>query len=85
MSHFFEGLDIFKVLFNTAAEGLVVSNQQGKILLSNPRIAELFGYSEEELTKMIISDLIPMERKRHTTNIKKTTSKTRRNEVWVRT
>lgn len=44
-----EGLaSVYGLLFATAAEGLVVVDQQGVIRLHNPRMAELFGYQEAD-------------------------------------
>ena len=47
------------IMFQTAAEGLVVVDAHGLIRLQNPRLAELFGYSDEELVGQPIEKLVP--------------------------
>jgi PAS domain S-box-containing protein len=51
--------DIFRVLFESAAEGLVLVDKAGTILMINPRISEMFGYIEDELIGEKIEILIP--------------------------
>lgn len=63
-------LDIARVcelLFTTAAEGLVVVDVQGRILMHNPRLCALFGYGEGELNGRSVDELLPNAlRDRHT-------------------
>ena len=47
------------IMFQTAAEGLVVVDAKGLIRLQNPRLAELFGYKDEELVGQPIEKLVP--------------------------
>jgi PAS domain S-box-containing protein len=51
--------EICKLLFQTAAEGLVVVDGAGRIVLLNPRMEGLFGYAAEELDGSTIEVLIP--------------------------
>lgn len=51
--------EICKALFESAAEGLVVVDNTGKIIITNPRLQELFGYSEAEMVGQSIEFLIP--------------------------
>jgi len=51
--------DLFKILFDSAGEGLILLDQEGTIVLINPRMIELFGYEEEELIGNRIEILIP--------------------------
>ncbi|MFT3884687.1 MAG: PAS domain-containing sensor histidine kinase [Flavobacteriales bacterium] len=58
----FGGADIARVselLFSTAAEGLVVVDGKGTILMHNPRLNAMFGYSEGELVGTSIEELLP--------------------------
>ncbi|MEM0998025.1 MAG: PAS domain-containing sensor histidine kinase [Bacteroidota bacterium] len=48
-----------KALFESAAEGLVVVNARGRIQVTNPRLSELFGYSEGEMIGKTVEFLIP--------------------------
>jgi PAS domain S-box-containing protein len=57
---------ICELLFRTAAEGLVVADGKGRIVLVNPRMEELFGYDAQELNGQAIEILIPeAARSRH--------------------
>lgn len=59
---------IARILFETAAEGLLVTDKQGVIRVVNPRVNELFGYDEGELVGQPVDILIPQsKRDDHTT------------------
>ncbi|MBP6311271.1 MAG: PAS domain S-box protein [Flavobacteriales bacterium] len=47
------------VLFRTAAEGLVVVDRAGVIVMHNPRLDTMFGYNKDELSGRTIEILIP--------------------------
>lgn len=53
--------EIYKYLFESAVEGLVVTNQRGEIVLVNPRLEQLFGYSKDELLGSTIEILLPQK------------------------
>lgn len=58
---------IGQLLFAAAAEGLVVVDATGSILMHNPRLNALFGYAEGELIGKPIEVLLPdAVRTRHT-------------------
>ncbi len=55
-----------RLLFDTAAEGLLLVDKNGEILIANTQIEEMFGYKEGELTGQQVEVLIPgAARKRH--------------------
>jgi PAS domain S-box-containing protein len=57
---------VFELLFTTAAEGLVVVDSSGVILMHNPRLNAMFGFSEGELVGARVEVLLPdAVRKRH--------------------
>jgi PAS domain S-box-containing protein len=59
---------VYKIVFNTIQEGLILTDMTGRIRLLNPRAEELFGYSGEELLGQQIEVLIPQElRSKHIT------------------
>jgi PAS domain S-box-containing protein len=61
-----ESKDIFRILFESAAEGLLLVDSTGTILMANPRTEELFGYKKDELVGQVIEILIPESlRKQH--------------------
>lgn len=47
------------LLFQTAAEGMVVVDRAGIIVMHNPRLDAMFGYAKGELTGRTIEVLIP--------------------------
>jgi PAS domain S-box-containing protein len=53
-----------KALFDHATEGIILTNEHGKIMLLNPAAFGLFGYDREELPGQSIDVLIP-QRFRH--------------------
>jgi len=56
----FRSADIsFETIFNHVNEGVLIVNSSGNILLTNPKMAELFGYDEGELTGVVVEKLIP--------------------------
>lgn len=63
------GVDVARVcelLFTTAAEGLVVVDAEGAILMHNPRLNVMFGYGDGELRGSTIEALLPeAARERH--------------------
>lgn len=68
----FSEVDVARVcelLFTTAAEGLVVVDTRGSILMHNPRLTAMFGYGEGELARENIEVLLPdAARARHATH-----------------
>lgn len=57
---------VCELLFTTAAEGLVVVDTRGRILMHNPRLAAMFGYEETGLRGLTIESLLPSAvRERH--------------------
>lgn len=57
---------IFREIFKSSVEGIVVVDSTGKILLFNSATSKMFGYSDDELTGMALESLIPARyRDRH--------------------
>jgi PAS domain S-box-containing protein len=57
---------LYAVLFETATEGLLVASSDGQIRMVNPRVAEIFGYDQQELKSLNVDDLLPKHlRPRH--------------------
>jgi PAS domain S-box-containing protein len=52
---------VYKIVFNTIQEGLILTDHTGTIRLVNPRTEKLFGYGAEELIGQKIEILIPNE------------------------
>lgn len=53
--------NLYDVLFNTAAEGLIVADENGIIIKVNQQAEELFGYAPKELEGKSINQLIPQK------------------------
>jgi len=49
----------FETIFNHVNEGVLIVNNSGEILLTNPKLAEMFGYVESELAGEKVERLIP--------------------------
>ena len=57
---------VYKALFETAAESLVVTDEKGSIVLVNARTNDMFGYSGKELIGQKLEILLPKKyRKEH--------------------
>jgi len=56
-----ESEEKFRRLFETSIEGIVVGDINEKIILVNPRMTEMTGYSKNELLNMNFKDLLPEE------------------------
>lgn len=50
---------IFRELFDIAVDAMVVTDFDGRIVTANAAAARLFGYSESELTGMMVEQLMP--------------------------
>jgi PAS domain S-box-containing protein len=56
----FKGADIsFETIFKHVNEGVLIVNSSGDILLTNPKVEEMFGYTEGELDGEKVESLIP--------------------------
>ena len=56
----FKGADIsFETIFNHVNEGVLIVNSSGNILLTNPKLSEMFGHTREELNGAAVEKLIP--------------------------
>jgi PAS domain S-box-containing protein len=53
----------FRGIIESAPDGLVVCDQQGAIVLANPRLEAMFGYDQGELIGKKIEVLVPEERR----------------------
>ena len=48
-------------LFENATEGFLITDTQGKIVLSNPAATKQFGYASEELIGKTVEELVPQK------------------------
>src|SRR5579863_1096099 len=50
---------IFRDLFVSSPDAVIVAAEDGRILEVNPRVQQLFGYSREELLGQPVENLVP--------------------------
>src|SRR5258708_18866304 len=55
----FVSSDTFREIFQTSAEGIIMIDETGKILLANPVSEKMFGFAPETLTGRNLEDLLP--------------------------
>lgn len=50
---------LFEQLFATAADAMLVADASGRIVLANAQCAHMFGYSQDQLSRMVVDQLVP--------------------------
>jgi PAS domain S-box-containing protein len=53
------GGDLFRSLFETAPDAMIVVDRGGRIVLANPQAERLFGYESGELQSQLVEVLVP--------------------------
>jgi PAS domain S-box-containing protein len=62
----FNHKDIYKLIYDTSTEGILVCDQRGEIQMVNDSIVQLFGYEREEIIGQTIELFLPKEiKERH--------------------
>jgi PAS domain S-box-containing protein len=51
--------EAFREIFQSMSEGIIMVDARGKIVIANPVAEQLFGYANNELTGVILEDLLP--------------------------
>ena len=64
--------DTFREIFQGSAEGIIMVNQDGIILLANPVSEQMFGYDEGELIGQPLENLLPPKFRSAHTHLRKT-------------
>lgn len=54
-------LEAQDILFNASADGIFITDSQGRVLVVNPQGSRLTGYSREQILTMVIPDLVSLE------------------------
>lgn len=58
--------DTFREIFQSSAEGIIMVDKDGKIVMANPVSERIFGYGEGELINLQMEDLLPQRyREKH--------------------
>jgi two-component system, NarL family, sensor histidine kinase DevS len=55
--------DVLVAMIDAAPDGLVMTDERGRIVWANDRTAELFGYQPEELVGQVVEVLLPTDRR----------------------
>ncbi|MEQ8904130.1 PAS domain-containing sensor histidine kinase [Ekhidna sp.] len=67
-----EGLELLKSLFESSGEGIMLFNQEGEVVMANPRAREMFGYDEGEVLGQKVEKFVPRNsQKKHVEDRKK--------------
>lgn len=53
------GIDLLKLVFMAASEGIIISDKRGTIVSANPMAEQMFGYVSNGLEGLTIEDLVP--------------------------
>ena len=53
------GIDLLKLVFMAASEGIIISDERGIIVSANPMAEQMFGYAPNGLEGRTIEDLVP--------------------------
>jgi PAS domain S-box-containing protein len=51
--------DAFREIFQSMTEGIIVVDREGTVLVANPVAEEMFGYGSNEITGMLLEQLLP--------------------------
>jgi len=51
--------EAFREIFQSMSEGIIMVDTRGKIVVANPVAEQLFGYSDDELTGVMLETLLP--------------------------
>jgi PAS domain S-box-containing protein len=51
--------DAFREIFQSMSEGILIVDENGTIVIANPVAERMFGYKPNELTKVMLEDLLP--------------------------
>jgi len=51
--------EAFREIFESMSEGIIMVDTRGRIVVANPVAEQLFGYATDELTGLMLEDLLP--------------------------
>jgi len=57
--------EIIDTVFKHATEGIIIADAKGNIQMANQAAAKMFGYTEDEISKLSIDDLVPSASREH--------------------
>lgn len=63
--------DAFREIFHSMSEGIVMVEEDGKIVIANPIAEQIFGYGKDELTGQTMEVLVPARYRGHHSTLRK--------------
>ena len=66
----FSHIDIYKLIFETSTEGILVCDREGRIRMLNDALLTLFGYERDELLGNKMEILLPNNLKKSHVNLR---------------
>lgn len=63
--------DAFREIFQSMSEGIVMVDEEGKIVIANPIAEQVFGYEKNELNGIMLEKLVPNRYRGHHTSLRK--------------
>jgi PAS domain S-box-containing protein len=63
--------DAFREIFHSMSEGIVMVDEDGKIVIANPIAEQVFGYEKNKLTGMMLEELLPVRYRGHHVSLRK--------------
>lgn len=63
--------DAYREIFHSMSEGIVMVNEDGMIVIANPIAEQVFGYAKNELTGVMLEELLPTRYRGHHTALRK--------------
>jgi PAS domain S-box-containing protein len=64
--------DAFREIFQSMSEGIVMVSEIGEIVVANPMAEHIFGYERNELTGLMLEQLLPVRYRGRHVNFRKT-------------
>jgi PAS domain S-box-containing protein len=63
--------DAFREIFHSMSEGIVMVDETGEIVIANPIAEQIFGYERDNLTGMMLEELLPVRYRGHHVSLRK--------------
>jgi PAS domain S-box-containing protein len=63
--------DAFREIFHSMSEGIVMVDESGKIVIANPIAEQVFGYKKDELSGLMLEQLLPERYRGHHTSLRR--------------
>lgn len=62
--------EAFREIFHSMSEGIVMVREDGRIVIANPIAEQIFGYKKDELTGLMLEELVPNRYRGHHTALR---------------